>query len=291
MSKVFEHSLEMEQLVEEQEETGLQEGRNVNISNEDYHADRSYISSSGLKLILQDEKEYHKKYIQGIKDDSKDFFDFGTYIHALILEPHTVDQEFAFFKGAVKRGKLYDEFIKKNNNKIIISKKEVESGEKIMEAFNKSKLAKSMIKDGIAEDTYCAEIDGVKVKVRTDYLKDDCIVDVKTTSKGVNKQTLEATCVKYDYDLSAALYMDVTNLFRLDHGMNILNEFYFLFINKKDSDIVVAKASREMISNGRRKYMAAIKKYKKLKKGGFFDKIELDELIIDLDVPSYGRFE
>ena len=41
----------------------LKIGLNNNITNEDYHNDREYESSSSLKLYLKDPKEYHNRYI------------------------------------------------------------------------------------------------------------------------------------------------------------------------------------------------------------------------------------
>lgn len=270
----------------------LKLGQNVEISNSDYHGDREYISSSGLKLLLKDEKEFHKQYIQGIRQEGTDFFDFGTYIHALILEPHTVENDFAVYSGAVKRGKMYEEFKSNNTDKVIVTKKEQDQGIEIMKKFESSKLCKQLISDGVPEDTYCAILDGLKVKVRTDYLKTNSIVDVKTTSFGIDKESLESTCIKYDYDLSAALYLDTVNECKnWKNEENIIKNFYFLFVNKRTNDIIAARATTSLIENGRRKYKAAIKKYKRLKAEGFFDKKELEESIIDIDLPGYGRFE
>ena len=45
-------------------------GVNKNITNQDYHDDREFISSSGLKLLAKDPKKFHKVYVLGEEDES-----------------------------------------------------------------------------------------------------------------------------------------------------------------------------------------------------------------------------
>ena len=84
--------------------------------NEDYHKDRKFKSSSTLKLFLKDPREYYKRYVLGEEreDTYKSAYDFGSYMHSLLLEPDKTNDEFAVFEGATRRGKAYEEF--KSNN-------------------------------------------------------------------------------------------------------------------------------------------------------------------------------
>ena len=254
----------------------LKMGRNGEISNEDYHADRKFISSSGLKLLLEDEFEYHNKYIMGAPNEQKNYFDFGTFIHAHILEPETVKDEFAIYPQARRFGAAYTQFKEDNKGKIVITKTEAMQAAEIMMKFGKTKIAKNLITKGFAESTYCATIEGVPVKVRADYITDSYIVDVKTTSKPVTRSGIMQTCNSFSYDLSAALYFDVANM-SLEKKME---KFYFMFVCKKTSNIMVAEASKEFMERGRQKYLAAIKKFKRLKEEGFFDTLNVTERII-----------
>lgn len=252
------------------------------LTNEEYHANRTHISSSGLKLLLQDQNEYHRRYIQGIKSESTTAFDFGTYVHALILEPETVKDSFAIFTGVRKAGIFYKEFKDANPGKIIISQKEADQGAAIMENFNIHPIAKYLISQGSAETTTFSRINGVNVKTRTDYevhnAEKSYIVDIKTTSFPLDKHSLEETCRKYEYDLSAALYTMIHK-----QSKKIANcEFYFIFINKSNNAIQVAKAGFDMMKQGELKVLKALGKYKHLKYTGFFDTMTLDDTIITL---------
>lgn len=263
----------------------LKLGINEEMSNEEYHGDKIFLSSSALKLILRDENEFYRKYILREKDESKSFFDFGTYIHALILEPWTVEDEFAFFGGVRRFGKTYDEFCIKNAGKIVMTLGERKLADKIMESYKSNDLATSMVSNGVPEETYAAILEGMKVKARADYIASNYILDVKTTSSSLTSSAIQSTIMKYDYDLSAALYLDVANA----AGKN-LEEFIFLFVNKKSCDILICKASPELIENGRRKYKAAIAKWKELEALGFFDPDKKQEEIVTVNLPDWGVF-
>ena len=43
----------------------LKLGFNEDISNDDYHNDREFVSSSGLKLMLKDPRKFYKNYVLG----------------------------------------------------------------------------------------------------------------------------------------------------------------------------------------------------------------------------------
>ena len=165
----------------------LELGINKECSNEEYHGDREYSSSSVLKTILRDPQKYYEKYVLGTyKEKGGAHFDFGSLVHAMILEPHIVDKEFAFYKGPMRRGKAYDAFVEENEGKIIITASQKILADTMCESFNLNPYAPDLIKDAVFEETVCAVIDGVKIKVRTDSRQGTAIGDVKTTGSGVS---------------------------------------------------------------------------------------------------------
>ena len=125
----------------------LKIGLNDDITNEDYHGDREFESSSSLKLFLKDPKEYHNKYILKLprEEKYKSAYDFGSYIHSLILEPEKVEDEYAIFEGSSRRGNVYKEFKEKNEGKIIITRSQFLQAQSLLEAYTEHQLAASMI--------------------------------------------------------------------------------------------------------------------------------------------------
>jgi len=269
----------------------LKLGINEYISNEDYHANREYISSSGLKKILVDPRGFYKEYVlnEGEQKTSS-AFDFGSYLHCAILEPHLLDEEFAVYDGAMKRGKKFEQFAEENEGKTIITTSQEQQAKRLINNFYNTRViigpqghdkevdVSSFFTKGFAEQTVTTEIKGIKVKVRADYRKefDDfgSINDLKTTGENIDTiKSAERVCSIYDYDLSAALYVDV---FTMVTGKP--HDWYFTFLSKKNGEVRVYKASDQMLEAGRKKYMEAIDLLVKAKETGIYYENRIEEL-------------
>jgi len=239
------------------------------ITNEAYHANRTHVSSSGLKLYLKDPVAYHKQYVQGIPWEVpvalQNAFDFGTYVHAMVLEPHLLEEDFAIYESGCREAFDYD-----NQGKMLITSGQDHIARRMFDNYSKAvfhpedKKISTFFEGGKAEESMFAELDGLKVKIRTDYRKVDSdgiyasINDVKSTSKNVNFKNVTKICEELDYDLSAALYCDVA-----EKVTGIRHDFYFLFMGKKDYKSEIFKASEDFLERGRRKYKRAIAGIKK----------------------------
>jgi len=269
-------------------------GLTENISNNRYHDDREYISSSGLKLMLKDGRSFHNQYVLGNKQEfsNQTALDMGTYIHALILEPHLVEEEFAIFPGAIKRGKDWNAFKadKNNDGKIIMSKSQYNQAKVLIDNFNEASVVlgnqgkekevklSSFFTKGFAEQTLCGTLEGIKIKVRFDYRKDfgnfGSINDVKTTASYIGKiSDVETICEQYEYDLSAALYTDM-----LAMHTDKKQDFFFTFISKKNGEVKIFKASTAMLDRGRKKYKEAIRLLKIARETGVYFENKIEEL-------------
>ena len=266
-------------------------GINPKMDNSQYHGNRTHVSSSGLKMMLKDGREYYKNYVELIKDDTphpnQSAFDFGSYVHALILEPEVLDDEFAIYEGLMRRGKQWDEF--RDNvdpKKIIITQSQVNTALPMLEEYEKATVKigeedvriASFFEDGASEETYGATINDVQVKVRTDYRNSDCpnpfISDIKTTSeKTLNKKNIENICKRFGYHISAALYVDVV---RIVTGKP--HDFYFCFLSKSSGDCAIFKASEQMLERGRKDYLEAIRKLKKARETGIYWEHKVEEV-------------
>ena len=165
-------------------------------------------------------------------------------MHSLILEPHKTDEEFAIFDGARRAGKVWEEFKVENMDKTILLRMQQRKAAQLMEKYHEKQILidhpergteevkiSSFFENGAAEETFGAEIDGVKVKVRTDYRKEwknfGSINDVKTTGEdSLSTENIEKICARWSYDISAALYCDV-----LEQATGKPHNFFFLFIS------------------------------------------------------------
>ncbi len=250
------------------------------ISNQDYHDNRTHISSSGLKLFLDCPRDFYVKYIEGKEDNSphpnQAAFDFGSYVHALILEPHLVEEEFIVFDGAMRRGEKWVKFKDKHKDKIILTMNQGAMAANMLVGFNNQKIVigkhgfekevhiSSFFEDGKAEESFAGTICGIDLKVRCDYRREfedfGSINDVKTTNESLypdkdkhNLKVVEDVCNRFSYDLSAALYVDV-----ISGILGKPQDFYFTFLSKSTGHTCIFRASPEMLERGRQKYLSAI---------------------------------
>lgn len=260
----------------------------TNIENEVYHSNDGYFSSSSLKLFLFDREAFYKKYI--LKEKTETTFAaqvFGSYVHALILEPETVKDNYVVSDLSSRRGNAYKELNASTGNKTVILTMQNAKAQAMVEAVRKNKWAPSFITGGKAEASFYTQLNDFPIKVRADYIivndKEVIVVDLKTTGDGCDKMSVMRTCGRYSYDLSAALYVDA-----FSQGFKQKVSFYFIFIGKEPVDVAIYKASKEFLDNGRRKYLVAISGLKQAIKEDKYFSDEIQEITV-LPGDIYGK--
>jgi hypothetical protein len=208
----------------------------------------------------------------------------------LILEPETVEEKYAIYTGKTRSGKAWIEFQEENEGKTILTSSQANMIDSLYDTYKNEKVVigahgydqpvelASFFKKGVAEMTVGAEINGVKVKVRTDYFREfsnfASIQDVKTTRHKVGTPfAAKNVCDELDYDLSVALYVDVVRTV-IDKPI----DFYFLFLSKANGEVKLFKASEAMIARGREKYLAAIEELKAARASGHYYHNEIQEI-------------
>lgn len=234
-------------------------GINENISNEDYHADTEYISSSVLKVFLNPEK-FHKKYVLKEKENhNQAALDFGTMAHLMLLEPHLFDSAYVIFDGPIRRGKVFDDFKNANSGKIILTPNEVDKLKALKHQFENNEDGPKLLENCLFEHTMCGELDGVAIKTRADAINVDSgyIVDVKTTSYEGDKDSFISTLFSLYYDLSAALYCTIA---RQIYGKSF--DFYYIVLSKSSVSCNIYKTSGSTFEKGIHRLNHALKIYK-----------------------------
>ncbi|GAC1501553.1 MAG: hypothetical protein NVS1B10_05820 [Candidatus Saccharimonadales bacterium] len=235
-------------------------------SNEDYHANRSHVSSSGLKLLLKSPEQFYSEYVMGTPSSLKGaFLDEGSFVHSLILEKHKVATEYAVFDGLRKQGKAWDAFLAANSDKTVMSAPQVLRCERLFKSYERTKLAVELVSGGFPEHSMLADLMGIGCKARADYINVErgYIVDVKTTAMPSGREFFKQTIEQYQYDLSAALYCSLAH-----ENYSRLFDFYFLVLSKADGGCAVYRASTELLSAGSAKVTQALVLLKKCRESG-----------------------
>ena len=263
----------------------MKKGIHKHLPNDTYHDERGHLSSSVLKVALEDPVEYRKVYVEGKPKKpmgNQGALDLGNYIHTLLLEPELLEEECIIYPARQRRGKSWEFFKEQNKDKVIITQAQAEVAESIHEEFKKTdiQLEHGMIKGpdlfsgGEAELSLFIDLEfplnksnqelagqetaKLPIKVRSDYFVDmgDHIIvrDLKTTSKCPNDiKTAKQICFDYYYYLSAALYMDAFSQYHNKPG-----SFEFVFCSKMDNKTNFYRTSEKSINFGRGQYITAL---------------------------------
>jgi hypothetical protein len=243
----------------------LQPGINE-VTNAEYHADREYVSSSGLKTAYKSIADFHNQYVLGNKATfgNENAFSEGSLTHSRILEPHQTQQDFVFYNGLRKAGGDWEAFKSGLDpaaaTKTIISRPQNLRVDSYLKAFRARPEAVQLITNGLPEHTICAELHGIKVKIRTDWISVERgeISDVKTTGDAADLQSFKSTVDRFGYDFSAALYLEVAEQFYAKKFI-----FNFIVISKRDpQDCQVYRLSEASRLEGSRKLKIACEKLK-----------------------------
>ena len=202
------------------------------------------LSSSSLKMVLSSPKTY--KYVTKYGQSETQPLRDGKLFHTMILEPHKID-ELTIVDVATKAGKAYKEA--KAEGLEVYTTNEIKAAERLADAILRNDEAVHYMSKAQFEIPEIAMIDGIPFRAKADILKDNQIVDLKTTT-GLNEFRYSAD--KYSYDLQAYLYREMFNV----------DEFVFVCIDKRSLDIGIFECSDEFYEKGKRKLEQGIANYK-----------------------------
>lgn len=257
----------------------------IKMAERDYHAHHA-LGSSDIKQLLVNPHGFRQE-----KPSSK-ALELGSLVHKLILEPDEFESSYYILDNIDRRTKEGKErYIKalaeaEAENKEIIDLATFQQGKEIAEAFNQSAVSK-LIAGGVAENCAFSEIDGVAVKCKPDYYREDkkIIIDLKTTSiaGGASALSFQKAIANYRYYIQASLYMQILGA----------DEFYFIAIETQAPYMIgVYKLDITAIELGETQIKKAIKRYKNLSK--YKANVYLDDtfkVVKELRLPNWCFYE
>jgi len=228
------------------------------ISNESYHNElNTYLSSSDFRRLLRSPAHYRNHQ----KLDSPALA-FGTLVHTFVLEPDVAKARYrarAEVDGRTKEGKAIRELEAKlaaDERVEFVSASDYNAATAITDSVYASVGSSGILTSGMAEGTGLTELCGVNVKVRPDYLREDMIIDLKTTQDARPEAFLKSV-INFGYEVQAALYVDAAQ------AIDGLKRRFLWIAAEKEAPYAVSvfEASDEMLERGRRLYKQAIETY------------------------------
>lgn len=276
------------------------------MTNEQYHADASRISKSGLDKINRSPAHYWESYLNPNRREreEKDYFLKGTASHALILEPNVFHSEYYLFddsekvaeleRNGSKRPRLTSEYkswkegvIMENEGLTPLPPQDYEYYSRILDAVHSHPAARAFLQKGVAEKTFFWEDfeTGAPCKCRPDFLdvNNDIIVDLKFV-KDASKNGFGRAAYNHRYHVQAPFYLDGVLASESDF---IPQGFVFIAVEKEPPyAVAVYLAEGEVLQLGRREYTRNLETYMECINSGRWP--SYNESISPLSLPNYA---
>ena len=265
----------------------------LKMSDKDYFAIDA-LSNSDFRLLKESVLHYENKHLFPISSAS---MIIGSAVHCLVLEPHTFQETYivedflhcdkASNTKLYKQNKaLWLESINAKNvsekikigkddkswyytidDKIVLSSKNFKSVAEMAERVNA--IAGNFLSNGVAERAFISDFDGVPVKCKADYYREDLgvVIDLKTTKsiKDFKKSILE-----YGYGTQSAFYTDVISSlgYRVDTFLFILVETTAPYM------VSIQEMSYEGIEEGRAIYSELLQTWRDYKENNIVNVVK-----------------
>jgi hypothetical protein len=233
----------------------IKPGLHFDLPNTDYHAITDWYSSTQLKHALPE------RYKAG---GSQEALDFGTLLHAVVLEPDTLgryvpaDAEKIGLKSdgtpaqAPTMTVAWKRFCAEveQDGKTVVAQADWDRAHVMRDAIAAHDTAARLLfsSDGASEESaFAVDENGVQHKARFDRRIPGAIIDLKSTSAKPGRDSLTRAIVDYGYEVSAAHYLAVAELLGLD-----VSGFGWVFVDKSDEHrVTVVDVDDAFLDRGR----------------------------------------
>lgn len=275
----------------------------VALTNEEYHANTTHVSKSGLDLIARSPLHYWERYLNPMREakEKSDALIMGSAIHAAILEPHLFDSEFFSLNDADKceeiggasprATKAYKEWkaeqLLSHEGKQLLSHDQIKTVEAMKAAFFAHATAPRLVGRGFVENSFffTEPTTGAPCKFRPDYVGENLwVVDLKSTEdaspKGFGK-----SIANFNYLKQGAFICD--GLANLGHKVK---GFIFIAVEKEPPyGIGIYYMTSEHLEMGRAAYRRDCAVYMHCLKTGTWPGYNPEPVPIDLPGWAYTK--
>lgn len=201
----------------------------LTLTNEDYHADTTRISKSGLDLINKSPLHYHYRYLDPnkVNEEEKDWALTGNATGSAITEPDLFKEKYCILDDAEIKQEIggakptstnkykdwYIEEMHRLKDKTLLTSDLFNKCIKMRDSVHSNKMAKFLLddKEGQAERTfyYVDPLTGVGCRVRPDWMAvfNGWIVDIKTAADA-SPNGFAKSVTNYRYHVQDPFYTD-----------------------------------------------------------------------------------
>lgn len=241
------------------------------------------LNQSAAKYLLTSPAHY-QAYINTPQEETK-ALRFGTFVHAAVLEPHTLNDLYATAPEVDRRTKEGKEtwaaFATANAGKTILDAEESAIGH-LVAASARQALKRHGVVFDLTEAMYHVDYNGVPLKAAIDGVSGDYLWDIKTTDDASPAGMLKAIR-NYRYNLQAYWYRLV---YELATGNRPIG-FRFLFVEKEPPfATAICEVGPELMSWAIADFEKALNLYRECTASGIWPAYPDDVQVIDVKATS-----
>ncbi len=296
LSRILSHSEErLPRVTTEQEQPKLIEDLQAEL----YHADRTRMSSSGVRKMLHSPRHF-LTFWAGLDDEDqdKDHFRIGRAAHLMLLEPkkfrelYVVQPDFGAMQSKTNRHARDVWRASQLPGAVIVTQEELDDLVGMIEAVLEHPVASGMLKDGKPECSlqWTDEETGVMCKGRPDYIVNDNngnihLIDFKT-ARDIRAGIFADDAYRMRYHVQLAFYHDglVRALGRQPSTITII-----AVEKKAPFEAVVYPLEDLWFERGQLAYKHALRLYRKCRDTGKWPRYQQNAQL--LSMPRKADFE
>lgn len=213
------------------------------------------INWSSLKHIGTSPLEYRWRLAH--PEPRKPAFVFGGAVHCAVLEPEKFDSRYAVYDG-IRRGKDWEAWKAIHPGVESLKPDEYDRVQEIAVALRFDGLAAKLLAGGRCEEalTWSDDDTGLACKGRVDYIRPDCVIDLKTTRDPAPRK-FERAAASYGYAGQVAFYHDGATARHLIDGRTM--PFIVSVQTKAPYDVVSYQLDAEALDIGRAQYKSLLR--------------------------------
>ena len=233
-------------------------------TNGDYHADKDILSSSMLKDALVSPLSFVHSMTTHTAPTAD--MQFGTLMHALVMEPHTVNELVAVSPSPLCSTTESRQFRAANRDRLCIWHadfiKAQHLAEKTLNEKFRGRPFYKFVEESVCEQSiyYTDPTTGLKCRVRPDMEHPDFTFDLKST-RFYGPREFQFDAERKHYDLSAYMYTYARFLAETQDAGETATTKPFIIVSIFKTEpygVFMRPCSTDFMENGRKKYNAAL---------------------------------
>lgn len=235
-------------------------------TNREYHADVDIYSSTMLKKAIESPATFIQALLERYRTTRAT--DYGTLLHALVLEPETVNELVAIYPDEFTRARESTAFKEANKGRFCLTLRDFVQAQnlahKVLQQKYKGRSFHHFVAEGVSEESYyfTDPTTGLKCRTRLDLRHPEVTFDLKST-RYWDPDSFARQANDLHYDLSAYMYTFSRLLHEISHPEDFpkpaVKPFVLVSIcTEAPHSVFFRPASPNFLENGKKKYENAL---------------------------------